>query len=222
MALPSSHQITQFARAGTAVLDAYTPAEGEIVVDTDLKELRLGDGTTLGGIRIGNLDYIISLIAGGGGGGGGEITPISAGTLELALAGIDTDQRSWPAIIFASFAKLASPDFTGSPTSTTPGGTNNSTRIATTAFVWANFTPKFYTGVGVDNVDFPLGHTVLAVGNGNTAFRNGIPSAVLRLSPVGNEYMIGGTGTVLAGTWRGRGRGVNTGGDNNFLLQRVA
>lgn len=39
-------------------------------------------------------------------------------------------------------APLASPALTGSPTASTPGTTNSSTRIATTAYVQANFTAK--------------------------------------------------------------------------------
>ena len=36
-------------RGSTAQCDAMTPAEGEIIVDTTLKQTRVGDGTTLGG-----------------------------------------------------------------------------------------------------------------------------------------------------------------------------
>lgn len=47
-------------------------------------------------------------------------------------------------------APLASPAFTGSPTATTPATTNSSTRIATTAYVQANFTS--HANIYVTNV----------------------------------------------------------------------
>lgn len=41
--------ILQLKRGVTAQVQAYTPLEGELVLDTTTKELRVGDGTTLGG-----------------------------------------------------------------------------------------------------------------------------------------------------------------------------
>lgn len=45
-------RVLQFRRGSTATVDARIPAVGEIMVDTDRSELRLGDGTTPGGKRI--------------------------------------------------------------------------------------------------------------------------------------------------------------------------
>jgi len=47
----------------SAIRLANTPAKGEILFDTDLNKLFIGDGITVGGIEIGS---------GGGGGGGGS------------------------------------------------------------------------------------------------------------------------------------------------------
>lgn len=44
-------------RGTTAENDAFTGAEGEIVVDTERHELRVHDGSTVGGYRIPTTDY---------------------------------------------------------------------------------------------------------------------------------------------------------------------
>lgn len=41
--------VLQLKRGVTAKVQAYTPLEGELVLDTTTKELRVGDGTTPGG-----------------------------------------------------------------------------------------------------------------------------------------------------------------------------
>lgn len=41
--------LLQLKRGVTAKVQAYTPLEGELVLDTTTKELRVGDGTTPGG-----------------------------------------------------------------------------------------------------------------------------------------------------------------------------
>lgn len=42
-------------RGSTSAVNAYTPAQGEPVMDVTLNQLRIGDGTTLGGILVGTL-----------------------------------------------------------------------------------------------------------------------------------------------------------------------
>lgn len=93
------------------------------------------------GISIDNTDPanpVISATGGGGGGSGDVVGP--AGAVNDRFASFDgttgklIQDSGYSA---ASFATLASPAFTGTPTSTTAPGTDNSTRIATTAQVQA-------------------------------------------------------------------------------------
>lgn len=51
---------TQLRRGTSSACDAATPADGEILVDQSNKRLRLGDGTTAGGIVIGNAADILA------------------------------------------------------------------------------------------------------------------------------------------------------------------
>lgn len=90
---------------------------------------------------------ILALAPVGGGGGGasvvqeGDVTVVSAATT-LDFLGADFDVTETPAgeaniAIAAAIARLASPAFTGTPTAPTPTAGNNSTLLATTAFVQA-------------------------------------------------------------------------------------
>ena len=46
-----THTPLQLARAATAAIAAYTPADGELVMDDTLKRLVMGDGATAGGLQ---------------------------------------------------------------------------------------------------------------------------------------------------------------------------
>ena len=83
-------------------------------------------GSSLGGVKSGG-DVTIS---------GGVIT-VNDDSHNHTIANVDNLQST-----LSAKAPLASPTFTGSPKSTTPGTGDNSTRIATTAFVQAAVNSK--------------------------------------------------------------------------------
>ncbi len=53
----SASQI-QLRRGTEAANDAFTGAEGEVVYDTELKELRTHDGTTEGGKKVASQEWV--------------------------------------------------------------------------------------------------------------------------------------------------------------------
>lgn len=113
----------------------------------------------------------------------------------------------------ATKAPLASPALTGNPTAPTQTAGNNSTRLATTAFVQAAVSASaVYTGTNAAETTFPIGHMVIVDGTAIPA-RNAAYSVYVGAS---NYYQQSGS-THLAGTWRARG-GFNKVG----LAQRVA
>ncbi len=71
-----------------------------------------------------------------------------------------------------------------------------------------------YTGSTLDDLNYPIGSTV--VWSGTTKLRN--EAVVVRLVDADNTYKDGGTNPALTGTWRHRGRTSN--GEN--LAQRTA
>lgn len=148
------------------------------------------------------------------------LTSIS-GDNATALAGVGATPKLWPASVFGQFAPVSSPVLTGTPSAPTPAAGTNSDRIATTSFVASNFQPFPYTGSENLGVSFPVGHIVVAeLPAGESCPRNGIPSLTLKLGSTG-RYLVGGSDTALAGTWRGRGN--MTGNTVIYtLLQRVA
>lgn len=104
----------------------------------------------------------------------------------------------------------------GTPSSVTTSSTNSTTAGSHTHAI--GFTPAlFKTGTGTDDTDLPVGSIVLADRNAQSVPRNGDPGAALRLGPGTNDYMIGGSGTVMSGTWRCRGTDTDI-----VLVQRVA
>lgn len=104
---------TQIRRDTATNLDAATPAAGELAYDTTNKQLRIGDGSTLGGIKIPNSFYLQnqSMIAGTAGGSADALTL----TVTPAPATLATFQR----FVF----KAASDNATTTPTLAVNGGT---------------------------------------------------------------------------------------------------
>lgn len=281
MSFPSDHKVVQHPRGSTATVNAYTGPIGQLVVDTDVKELRLQDGSTAGGTRIVNKAYVDSAVA---------AVAVAAGNNAQALAGVDTTLRSWPATAFGQFApkdsptftgtpaaptaatsdnstkiattgyvtaKLsgivgtdvqlaagtdtvdrlwsalvlsalapkASPAFTGSPTAPTQATSDNSTKLATTAFVVNYAMPAPYTGSSSGNTDFPIGHIIAAdmTSNSSLSFRNQQPANTMRIDDgSAGRYVAGGTGGILAGTWRARGTCGQVSTTTFQLFQRTA
>ena len=86
-----------------------------------------------------------------------------------------------------------------------------------------------YTGSSSSNTAFPIGETLLVEGGTNgTLDRTG--AATIRFSPSTQVYTLLGSGTVIAGTWRSRGRlteaTLSGGGEAAisywYLMERVA
>lgn len=75
--------------------------------------------------QIASTAFVRAAILAGGGGGGGAVSSIIGLTGTISLAQLVT----------AGVAPINSPTFTGTPTATNPAGGDNSTRVATTAFV---------------------------------------------------------------------------------------
>lgn len=220
MAFPGERAIKQFP-GGTA--DAFVAVileerEFAVLMDPDNPEnweVRVGDGVTPGGIlRLVSKEYV-DIVAGNSG--------VQLGDDSTALAGTDTEQRSWPATAFAQFAKQNNALLSGAPTlDSTPSNSDSSLRLANTGWVVNNFKKLGYLGSTQDQVDFPVGHILVANANSNASNRNATPGASLRISNDNNvEYKVGGSGAVLSGTWRSRGRIFITGGDNYYMFERV-
>lgn len=77
-----------------------------------------------------------------------------------------------------------------------------------------------YTGTASGNTAFPVGSMLMVAVSDNSDARNG--TVTVRLAATGNTYSgSGGTGSVLAGTWRHRGA-MTAGAATYILCQRVA
>ena len=61
-----------------------------------------------------------------------------------------------------------------------------------------------YTGSVESTTTFPVGHVVYIADSGFDAERNA--TATIRIGSTSGYYTIGGTGSILTGTWRSRGR----------------
>lgn len=103
-------------RGGTAWNDGFTGAQGEITVDTDTNELRVHDGSTVGGH-----------IVGGGGGDALTSNPLSqfAATTSAQLRGVLSDETGTGAAVFADSPTLVAPAL-GTPAS---GNLSNCTSL---------------------------------------------------------------------------------------------
>ena len=175
--------------------------------DLTLKAVRYDIAQTLTDVQKQQARENIGATAGAGGGGGGggtgvtsfntrdglvvsqagdytaaQITFTPAGTIaavtaQAAIAELDTETQS----NFALKADLASPALTGNPTAPTQAGGNNSTRLATTAYVQGELTAKAnlasptFTGVpaaptaAVDTNTTQLATTAFVVGQAASA-----------------------------------------------------
>ncbi len=81
----------------------------------------------------------------------------------------------------------------------------------------------YYEGSDQDELNFPLGHTVITSGQENAAPalpRNGIGNVTSSLQ-TNREYEIDGPGASLMGVWRSRGQFTEQ-GRRRHLMQRVA
>jgi hypothetical protein len=216
MSFPGQYAVKQMPRTDAAGMDGVILAEGGFAMvlaasPADV-QLRLGDGQTAGGIAVASKAYV-DLQANSG---------VEEGTPILAAEGTDEEQRSWPATTFEQFARLDSPAFFGTPTAPVPADADNTTKIPTTSWVKARIAEMISQANTATETIFPVGTVILAEGNGNTVFRNGLPPAPVRYSSDnGSDFAVGGSGTALAGTWRSKGRVQVPGGDDHFLLMRV-
>lgn len=220
MAFPGERAIKQFPRGTAEQFEAAILEEGEIGIlmdaaEPDNWEIRVGDGTTPGGVARFVTKAYVDVVAGNSG--------VQLGDDALALAGEDTEQRSWPATSFAQYAKQNNALLSGTPTlESAPSNSDSSLRLANTSWVDNNFKKLGYLGSAMDQVDFPVGHLLVANANSNGSSRNQTPGATLRLSDAVNfEYKVGGTGAIISGTWRARGRILIAAGDNFYLFERV-
>lgn len=79
--------------------------------------------------------------------------------------------------------------------------------------------PSVYTGTTAGETNFPVGHHVIATTE-NVVQRNS--SVTARLGSSNGFYQLGGSISVLSGTWRVRGLGYTTTTSYVALVQRVA
>ena len=141
-----------------SVATTFQPLRGELCVylmSDGSTKLKIGDGTTYVGAlpfvadefeaQIQSLEADVTAVE-----GSVDTLEGSVNTLEGSVSSVSsqvstlsgqvsthTSQISTLNSQMSSKAPLASPSFTGTPKSTTPASTDNSTRIATTAFVQA-------------------------------------------------------------------------------------
>lgn len=218
MAFPGDRAIKQFPRGVEDLFEAAIIEEGEICIlmadELADWQIRLGDGVTPGGIPFATKAYV-DIVAGNEG--------LQEGSDALASTGTDEEQRSWPATSFGLFAKKNNAVLDGAPQrANAPSNGDSSLQLPTTGWVTNNFKKLGYMGSDQNEVDFPIGHIVVADLNGNGGVRNSTPAAPLRYSSgVSTEYVVGGVGTALAGTWRQRGRITIPTGNNYVLYERV-
>lgn len=117
------------------------------------------------------------------------------------------------ATTLAAYAKLASPALSGTPTAPTQAAGNNSTRIATTAFVTTAVAAlqsslNFATGYSTDVSGLGIGAVaILGLSPINTAITagNSYAGSTLRVANLaaGSSAIVGGfTATTLTGTWK--------------------
>ncbi|QHJ82389.1 MAG: hypothetical protein [Bacteriophage sp.] len=121
-------------RGTTAQVAAYLPQQGEPVYDTTLKQLRIGDGVTMGGVLPSSALTADKLTTPRNIALSGSVTGSAAfdGSSNVSITtSVGTSLQS----SLDAKAPLASPDFSGTPTSTTAVTDSSSTQIATTAFV---------------------------------------------------------------------------------------
>lgn len=108
-------------RGSTAAVNAYTPALGELVLDITLMQLRLGDGSTPGGINSANASTALKL----------------ATARNIALTGAVSGSVAFDgsANVSITTTLASSIALTGVPTTPTATVDTNTTQVASTAFV---------------------------------------------------------------------------------------
>lgn len=126
----------QIKRGTTAAVNAYLPAVGEPVYDITLKELKIGDGVTLGGVAPTHAATADKLFTARNITLSGSVTGTVAfdGSANVSIA---TSVGASLQGTLDSKAPLASPALTGAPTTPTASAGTNTTQLASTAFVEA-------------------------------------------------------------------------------------
>lgn len=158
-------------------------------------------------VTSGSCAYFIGQVAVGGGSADNFLRPM---TIAQAAAALDS------ALVPVARQVIAGNGLTGggalsadrTVTLGTPSNITNSSTNSVTATSHAHalgfVAAEVYTGTNVNEVNYPLGHTVMI--QGDYAARNA--SVDIRLHPSFDyAYSIGGTGLDCAGTWRMRGTG---------------
>lgn len=124
----------QIKRGTTAAVNAYLPAIGEPVYDITLKQLRIGDGVTMGGLVPANSSTADKLTNARDIALTGDVTGTVSfdGSANVSMA---TSLGAAVQATIDSKAPIASPTFTGVPAVPTAAVDTNTTQIASTAFV---------------------------------------------------------------------------------------
>lgn len=124
----------QIKRGTTAAVNAYLPAVGEPVYDITLKQFKIGDGVTLGGVPPLNVLTADKLTTARNialtGSVTGNVNFDGSSNVSIATAVGASLQAS-----LDLKANLTSPPLSGTPTTPTAAVDTNSTQIASTAFV---------------------------------------------------------------------------------------
>lgn len=135
----------QFKRGTSAEVAAVTPAVGEPVYDRQSRELRIGDGTTLGGNSLKGTNGLFSVVDFGAGKGGDDSTAFEQAAQKSKVAVNITGARGSGGIARAPMCMVMIPD-----------GTYNLTRLLDVA----NRDVRWMTSPGavINGVDFINGN----------------------------------------------------------------
>lgn len=189
----------------SGVWEFYAPKAGWLVFNIADGALYNYDGSTWAAIS---------------GGGGGAVTSVAGRTGAVTLAESDiaslvSDLSTLTSGVAAS-APLASPALTGNPTAPTQTAGNNSTRLATTAFVTAALVAATLAGDADVAISSPTNGQVLTYDSGSSKWKNaaagggggGAPGpdlfqnwgyVVVDPSGAGNPKVLGDTVSVYGG-----------------------
>lgn len=126
----------QIKRGSTAAVNAYLPAVGEPVYDITVKQLKIGDGITMGGVATANAGSADKLTTPRN----ISVSGMLIGTTSFdgsADVSINTVVAAPLQALLDAKANLASPALTGTPTAPTASPGTNTTQVATTAYATA-------------------------------------------------------------------------------------